>query len=80
MTDLLALICFAAGATAFGRFFYLAPRLRSERIGSPPTKLQRWLPWLPGRFTPTGERLYRHMNVLLFVGWVLLVAGVLLSG
>jgi hypothetical protein len=75
----LALVCFAAGASAFGRFFFLAPRLRSERIGPPPTKLQSWFPWLPGRFTPAGEKLYKEMNRLLWIGWALLLAGLVLS-
>jgi hypothetical protein len=79
MTDILALICYAAGAIAFGRFFFLAPRLRSERMGPPPTKLQRWFPWLPGQFTPAGEKLYKQMNGLMLAGWVLLMAGLVLS-
>ena len=79
LIDWLALVCYAAGAVLFGRFFYLAPRLRSERIGPQPTKLQRWFPWLPGQFTPAGERLSREMNRLLWVGWVLLLAGLALS-
>jgi hypothetical protein len=78
MTNLLALLCFAAGAVSFGRFFFLAPRLRSERVGSP-TRLQTWFPWLPGQFTPVGEKLYKQMNGLLLIGWVLLMAGVVLS-
>ena len=79
MNNFLALTCFAAGAVAFGRFFFLAPRLRSERVGPPPTRLQRWLPWLPGQFTPVGEKLYRQMNGLLLIGWVALMAGIVLS-
>lgn len=79
MTDLLPLLCYAAGAFAFGRFFWLAPRLRSERMGAPPTKLQRWLPWLPGQFTPTGEKLYKQMNRLLLVGWVAFFLGMILQ-
>ena len=79
MTNLLALICFGVGVAAFGRFFLLAPRLRSERLGSS-TKLQMWFPWLPGQFTPAGEKLYKQMNWLLLIGWVLLMAGVMLSG
>lgn len=78
MTEIVAIVCFAAGAIAFGRFFYLAPRLKSERIGTP-TKLQQWFPWLPGQFTPEGERLYKQMNGLLLIGWVLLMAGILMS-
>ena len=78
MSDILALLFFAAGALAFGRFFFLAPRLKSERIGEP-TKLQTWFPWLPGQFTPQGEKLYKQMNGLLLVGWVLLMLGVALS-
>lgn len=78
MTNLLALVCFGSGAVSFGRFLFLAPRLRSERIGSP-TKLQTLFPWLPGQFTPSGERLYKQMNGLLLMGWVLLMAGILLS-
>ncbi len=79
MNNFLALACFAAGAVAFGRFFFLAPRLRSERVGPPPTKMQRWFPWLPGQFTPVGEKLYKQMNGLLLIGWVLLIAGAVLS-
>ncbi len=79
MTNFLALVCFATGAIAFGRFFFLAPRLRSERIGPPPTKMQKWFPWLPGQFTPEGARLYKQMNGLLLIGWLLLMAGVVLS-
>ena len=78
MIPILALVCFAVGAMAFGRFFFLAPGLKSERIGSP-TKLQRWFPWLPGQFTPEGEKLYKQMNGLLLIGWVLLMAGIVLS-
>lgn len=78
MTEIAAIVCFAAGAIAFGRFFFLAPRLKSERIGSP-TKLQQLFPWLPGQFTPEGEKLYKQMNGLLLIGWVLLMAGILLS-
>jgi hypothetical protein len=79
LTDWLALICYTAGAVLFGRFFYLAPRLRSERIGPPPTKLQRCFPWLPGQFTPAGEKLYKQMNALMVAGWVLLMVGLVLS-
>ena len=79
MTDILAFVCFAAGALAFGRFFFLAPRLRSQRMGPPPTCIQRWFPWMPGQFTPEGEKLHKQMNGLLFVGWILLMAGILLS-
>jgi hypothetical protein len=79
LIESLALVCFVAGLVTFGRFFYLAPRLRSERIGPPPTKMQRWFPWLPGQFTPLGEKLYKEMNRLLWIGWVLLIAGFLLS-
>jgi hypothetical protein len=78
MTNLLALVCFGAGAVSFGRFFFLAPRLKSQRIGLP-TKFQAWFPWLPGQFTPDGEKLYKQMNGLLLIGWVLLMAGVVLS-
>lgn len=79
MINSLALVCYAAGAMAFIRFFVLAPRLSSERVGPPPTKMQRWFPWLPGQFTPAGARLYRHMNGLMLVGWVFLVLGVVFS-
>ena len=79
MTNMLAAVCFGAGAIVFGRFFFLAPRLSSERIGAPPTKLQLWFPWLPGQFTPAGEKLYKQMNGLLLIGWVLLMAGIVLS-
>jgi len=78
MANLLALICFGAGVVALGRFFLLAPRLRTARIGSP-TKLQALFPWLPGQFTPAGGKLYKQMNGLLLIGWVLLMVGVVLS-
>ncbi len=80
MMDSLALVCYAAGAMAFIRFFVLAPRLNSERVGPPPTKVQRLFPWLPGQFTQEGVRLYRHMNGLMLAGWVFLVLGIVLSG
>ena len=79
LLSLLSLVCFVVGAAAFVRFFRLASRLAAERIGPPPGKLQRLFPWLPGQFTPAGDRLYRQMNMLLLVGWVLLMSGILLS-
>jgi hypothetical protein len=79
LNDFLAFGCFAVGAAVFCRFFYLAPRLRSERIDPSPTRLQRWLPWMPGQFTPAGEQLYKQMNRLMWIGWVLLLAGIVLS-
>jgi hypothetical protein len=76
----LALGCFVAGTVAFLRFFFLAPRLRRERVGAPPSKVQWWFPWLPGgRFTAVGERIRRQMNTLMLLGWAFLLAGLVFS-
>jgi len=72
-------VCFVAGAAAFIRFFVLATRLNRERVGPPASRTQRLFPWLPGRFTTEGCRVRRRMNVLLAVGWILLILGVALS-
>ncbi len=74
----LAFACFVAGTVAFVRFFYLVPRLRKEQVGAPASELQLWFPWLPGLFTPTGERLRREMKRLLLIGWAFLLAGLVL--
>ncbi len=79
MIDSVAFACFVAGTVAFVRFFMLAPRLRRERTDITTGKAQAWFPWLPGSFTPEGERLRRQMNGLLLVGWVFLLAGMVLS-
>jgi hypothetical protein len=79
MSASMAFACFVAGAAAFLRFFYLAFRLNRERVGPPASKLQRLFPWLPGQFTPAGEKLRKQMNVLLGLGWIFLVAGLVLS-
>lgn len=75
----LAFACFVAGTVAFIRFFLLVPKLKRERIGEPATKLQDWFPWLPGNFTSAGQRVRRQMNALLIFGWILLIAGLVLS-
>ena len=75
----LAFACFVAGTVAFLRFFFLIPTLRKERIGQLPSKIQLWIPWLPGQFTRTGARLRRQMNGLMLLGWGFLIAGLLLS-
>jgi len=74
-----AFACFVAGTVAFIRFFLLVPTLKRERIGEPTTKLQDWFPWLPGNFTPAGQRVRRQMTALLILGWILLIAGLVLS-
>lgn len=79
MFDSVAFACFVAGTVAFVRFFVLALRLKRERTDTPSSKAQQWFPWLPGKFTPEGERLRRQMNVLLVIGWVFLLAGLVLS-
>jgi hypothetical protein len=79
MVESVAFACFVAGTVAFVRFFMLAPRLRRERTDPEAGKLQAGFPWLPGSFTPEGERLRRRMNGLLVVGWVFLIAGIVLS-
>ena len=71
--------CFVAGAVAFLRFFWLSLSLRNERIGEPESKLQSWLPWLPGKFTSRGVQIRRRMNALLVGGWILLLVGWALS-
>jgi len=70
--------CFVTGTVVFLRFFFLVPRLRRERRGAPASRLEWWFPWLVADLTPTGERLRRHMNALMVVGWVLLVLGLVL--
>jgi hypothetical protein len=79
MQATLAFACFVAGAAAFVRFFFLVPRLKRERLGTPATKLESWVPWLPGHFTPAGTRLRNQMNRLILFGWIFLIAGLLLS-
>jgi hypothetical protein len=71
--------CFVAGTVAFLRFFYLATKLRKERIGTPTTRAQEWFPWLPGTFTPAGQRIRRQMNGLMILGWAFLIAGLAIS-
>jgi hypothetical protein len=75
----IAFACFVSGIIAFVRFFYLALLLRKERVGEPESKLHDWCPWLPGRFTAAGMRIRRQMNVLLVVGWILLLVGLALQ-
>ena len=60
---------------AFVRFFYLAGKLKHERIGEPTSRAQSWFPWLPGQFTPAGQRIRRRMNGLMILGWIFLIAG-----
>ena len=79
MFDSVTFACFVAGTVAFVRFFTLARRLNRERTEAPAGKLQLWFPWLPGKFTAEGERLRRQMNVLLVIGWMFLLAGLILS-
>jgi len=79
MIDSLAFACFVAGMVAFVRFFTLALRLKRERTEAPSGKAQLWFPWLPGKFTPEGDRIRRQMNALLVIGWVFLLAGMILS-
>ena len=79
MIDSLAFACFVAGTVAFVRFFTLAPRLKGERTDERVSKAQLWFPWLPGKFTPEGDRIRRQMNALLVIGWVFLLAGMILS-
>jgi len=79
MKESLAFAMFVAGTVAFIRFFTLVPGLKRERIGEPTTKMQSWFPWLPGKFTPAGQRVRRRMTALLVFGWMLLVAGLILS-
>lgn len=76
----LAFACFVAGTVAFVRFFWLVPRLRRERTGGTLTGVEKWFPWLPGRFTAAGTRLRRQMYMLLVLGWMFLVAGLLAGG
>ncbi len=75
----LAFACFVAGTVAFIQFFTLVPRLKRERVGEPQSKLQSWFPWLPGKFTPAGQRVRRRMTALSILGWVFLMAGLILS-
>ncbi len=79
MRESLAFACFVAGTVAFIRFFVLVPKLRKERVGAPASKLHYWFPWLPGSFTPAGQRIRRQMSALLVLGWILLMAGLILS-
>lgn len=74
-----AFACYVAGTVAFVQFFLLVPRLKRQQIGSQTSWLQAWLPWAAGRFTPEGERLRRRMRGLVAIGWVLLIAGIILS-
>ena len=67
--------CYVAGTVAFLRFFYLAVKLKKERIGAPAPRAQAWFPWLPGKFTPAGERIRQRMNGLMILGWVFLLTG-----
>jgi len=78
MRSALSFGCFVAGTVAFLRFFYLVPQLRRERRGAPRSRLESWFPWVVGDLTPAGDKLRRHMNSLMVIGWVLLVAGLLL--
>ncbi len=71
--------CYVSGAVAFTRFFLLAVRLKKERVGPPASKAHEWFPWLPGQFTPTGQRMRRQMTMLMVLGWVFLILGMVLS-
>ncbi len=79
MRAALAFAFFVAGTVAFLRFFFLIPTLKKERIGQPSSKMELWIPWLPGQFTRTGAQLRRQMNGLMLLGWAFLVAALLLS-
>ncbi len=79
MLESVAFACFVAGTVAFVRFFVLALRLKRERTDAPSSKAQLWFSWLPGKFTAEGERLRHRMNTLLVIGWVFLLAGLILS-
>jgi len=74
-----AFACYVAGTVAFVRFFLLVPRLRKEQIDSESNWLRAWLPWSPGSYTPEGEHLRRRMRLFVGLGWILLIAGIILS-
>jgi hypothetical protein len=78
MWRFLALVSYVCGAACFVRFFLLAPRLAPERI-APPSRREFWTAWLPGEFTPAGQRLRLRMTRLFLVGWILLMLGIWLS-
>ena len=75
----IAFACYVAGTVAFVQFFLLVPRLRKQQIGARTSWLHNWLPWSSVSFTPEGERLRRRMRVFVVLGWLLLIAGIVLS-
>jgi hypothetical protein len=76
---LLSILCFLVGAGTCIRALTLFPRLGRERTGSSPSGRSFWTGWMPGEFTPEGQRIRGRINRLLVLGWIALLVGYLLS-
>ena len=78
MRALASLLCFVVGALAIIRAFLLSTRLSSQRVRVP-TQREFWTGWIPGDFTPEGQRLRARITRLFLLSLAMLVVGLLLS-
>jgi hypothetical protein len=72
MSVWLAPVLFFASSLCFLAALLTGIKLGPERL-SAPTKRQFWT-WIPGEFTPRGQRLRRRVTLLQIVGALLLVS------
>ena len=79
MRLLISTLCYLAGAVFCLRALFLFPRLGKERAGPPPEGKPAWSGWMPGEFTEEGRRIRQKINLSLVVGWILLLAGLLIG-
>jgi hypothetical protein len=72
----LAPALFLAAFVCFVTALLIGTKLGAERLVAP-TKRQFWTGWIPGEFTPRGQRLRRRIGVLGLVGGILLASALL---